>query len=115
MAISFISIWKEANSCVNQKFILFCKNATRYLQAFINLSYVIAIGEVKLNLILNGLDCFNCCLYTCLNVSVSIDFTSDTPAKEKTWYLATVDLTRPWEESHGRTHATSATTFPALK
>lgn len=86
-------MWKPTNYTFRQ-------NVIRYLQACVKLPYVIAVGQGKLNLTLNSLECYNCCLYTFINVTVPIDFISDTLffLKQRLGFWLPVNLTRPWEE-----------------
>jgi hypothetical protein len=51
-------------------------NASFYMQACVSLPYVLALGTFSFNFTLKGVDCFGCKLYTCVNNSFSIKWSS---------------------------------------
>jgi hypothetical protein len=53
-------------------------NASFYMQAYVSLPYVLALGTFSFNFTLKNVDCFDCKLYTCVNNSLSIKCFSQT-------------------------------------
>ena len=47
-------------------------NQSYFIQAYVPLHFVIAIGSLQFNKTLHSVTCINCKLYTCLNSSVSL-------------------------------------------
>lgn len=64
---------QEQPQCGHQQITIFLSKCYRIFTNLYNLPYVTAVGPVKLNLTLYSLDCYNCCLYMCLNADVPID------------------------------------------
>ena len=47
-------------------------NQSYFIQAYVPLPFVVAIGNLQFNKTLRSVTCINCKLYTCLNFSISL-------------------------------------------
>jgi hypothetical protein len=56
--------------------LVFDYNASFNVQAYVNLPYVLALGTFSFNFTLKSVDCFDCRLYSCVNNSLSINWSS---------------------------------------
>jgi hypothetical protein len=54
----------------------FDNNASFYVQAYVNLSFVLTLGTFSFNFTLKNVDCFDYRLYTYVNNSLSINWSS---------------------------------------
>jgi hypothetical protein len=80
---------------------VFDYNASFYVKACVNLPCILALGTFSFNFILKNVDCFDYRLYTCVNNSLSINWSSLAlfilRARKDVWL--TVTLTREWQHS----------------
>jgi hypothetical protein len=71
------------------------------VQACVNLPYVLALGTFSFNFTLKSVDCFDCRLYTCVNNSLSTNWSSQAlfilRARKDVWLP--VNLRREWQHS----------------
>jgi hypothetical protein len=78
---------------------VFDYSASFYVQACVSLPYVLALGNFSFNFTLKSVDCFDCRLYTCVNYSLSLNWSSQAlsilRARGDVWLP--VNLTREWQ------------------
>jgi hypothetical protein len=71
------------------------------VQAYVNLSFVLTLGTFSFNFTLKNVDCFDYRLYTYVNNSLSINWSSQAllilRARKDIWLP--VNLTREWQHS----------------
>ena len=73
-------------------------NQSYFIQAYVPLPFVIAIGNLQFNNPLRSVTCINCKLYTYLNSSLSLRNDSLSILRSGCNLRLPVNLQRPWEE-----------------
>ena len=73
-------------------------NQSYFIQAYVPLPFVVAIGNLQLNKTLHSVTCINCKLCTCLNSSISLK--NDSLLILRSWHnlWLPINLQWPWEE-----------------
>jgi hypothetical protein len=93
--------WKGSLPNETGKFtLMFIKNGSHHVRACVRLPYVLMIGPGQWNEIHQTLTCTNFSLYTCINLSININWTKQQlyilKARSGVWLP--VHMTRPWAE-----------------
>jgi hypothetical protein len=102
-AFALMTYWKGnfSGSKYSWSDYVFDYNASFYVQACVNLPYVLAPGTFSFNFTLKSVDCFDCRLYTYVNNSLSINWSSQAlfilKARKDVWLP--VNLIREWQHS----------------
>ena len=73
-------------------------NQVYFIQAYVPLPFVVAIGNLQFNKTLHSVTCINCKLYTCLNSSVSLKNDSLLILWSQHNLWLPINLQWPWEE-----------------
>ena len=73
-------------------------NQPYFIQAYVPLPFVVAIGNLQFNKTLHSVTCINCKLYTCLNSSISLKNDSLLILRSQHNLWLPINLQWPWEE-----------------
>ena len=73
-------------------------NQSYFIQAYVLLPFVVAIGNLQFNKTLRSITCIYCKLYTCLNSSISLRNDSLLILWSQHSLWLPINLQRPWEE-----------------
>ena len=73
-------------------------NQSYFIQAYVPLPFVVAIGNLQFNKTLRSVTCINCKLYTCLNSSISLRNDSLLILKFQHNLWLKINLQQSWEE-----------------
>ena len=76
----------------------FCYNQSYFIQAYVPLPFVVAIGNLQFSKTLRSVTCIYCKLYTCLKSSVSLRNDSLLILWSQHSLWLPINLQQPWEE-----------------
>ena len=95
-----LGTWTRHSTGTNHSYsnYFFHYNQSYFIQAYVPLPFVVAIGHLQFNKTLRSVICMNCKLYTCLNSFISLKNDSLLILRLRHNLWLPINLQRPWEE-----------------